>query len=755
MGIIVPATKQNLVAENNGLAKVNLVAENHGLAENNDFATKKFATEKTFIVKKTSVTKTNLLASLFALFLLSVASPSSFGATVNSQVCLLSQGNWTNTSLAQAQSGSFRITFDGTASAVNVNAVQGLSSGPAAAYANMFVAVRFNASGHIDARNGSAYVAASAIPYAARTTYHFTLDVNVAKHTYNAYVTNGSTQFTIGTSLAFRNELAPPSSLSYVALMTTFGSSTICNVTLSNSSVAPSVTTQPVNVSVTAGQMAAFSVATTGSAPLTYQWMKNGAAITGANSSNYSTPVTTSADNGAQFSVSVRNSSGSVTSRPALLSVTAPVTAPVITLQPRAQSVTAGQAATFSVATTGAAPMTYQWSRNGSPIIGATSSLYTTALTAEADNGSQFTVRVGNSAGYVVSIPATLTVKPVGTPPGCLLSNGAWVSTPLTQVQTSSFRIQFDVTPVAAIEDGVTGLSAAKAAGYNDLAAAVRFNNTAKIDARNGGSFVAATAIPYTAGTAYHFILDVNVGAHTYNAYVVLGSQQVAIGTNLAFRTQQASVSSLAYLNGLTVTGSDTICNAVTTTNSSSATLLLNSSVSSLNFGNVSVSGSSTQNITMTNAGNSSVTIAQVMVAGAGFNVTGASGITLAPGQTTALTSTFAPSASGPATGKITVSSNATNSPASISLSGIGVTAAAHTVALSWAPAATGVTGFKAYVSTVSGGPYVEVGSVPSTTPAYTDSSVQSGHTYYYVVTAVSSANQESLYSSEVAAIVP
>jgi fibronectin type 3 domain-containing protein len=85
----------------------------------------------------------------------------------------------------------------------------------------------------------------------------------------------------------------------------------------------------------------------------------------------------------------------------------------------------------------------------------------------------------------------------------------------------------------------------------------------------------------------------------------------------------------------------------------------------------------------------------------------------------------------------------------------MGVTAAAHTVALSWASAATGVTGFKTYVSMVSGGPYVEVGSVPSTTPAYADTSVQSGHTYYYVVTAIDSTSQESLYSSKVTAIVP
>jgi hypothetical protein len=149
------------------------------------------------------------------------------------------------------------------------------------------------------------------------------------------------------------------------------------------------------------------------------------------------------------------------------------------------------------------------------------------------------------------------------------------------------------------------------------------------------------------------------------------------------------------------------------------------------------------------------VTISQVMVAGAGFNSTGANGIILSPGQSTMLTVTFAPSASGAASGKITVSSNATNSPASISLSGTGMAPKAHTVVLTWNAGTSAVTGYNCYYSMVPGGPYQKANISPMTGTTYTESDVQSGSTYYYVVTAVNASNQESGYSSEVSAIVP
>src|SRR5216684_535379 len=119
--------------------------------------------------------------------------------------------------------------------------------------------------------------------------------------------------------------------------------------TTNGSPAAPSITTQPASQMVTVGQTATFTVVATGSAPLSYQWKKNGTAISGAMSSSYTTPATTSADNGSQFTVVVSNIASSVNSSAATLTVTATAVAPSITTQPASQTVTAGQTATFTV----------------------------------------------------------------------------------------------------------------------------------------------------------------------------------------------------------------------------------------------------------------------------------------------------------------------------------------------------------------------------------------------------------------------
>jgi hypothetical protein len=91
-------------------------------------------------------------------------------------------------------------------------------------------------------------------------------------------------------------------------------------VTVTGVGSVPVITSQPQDITVAAGNSASFSVAASGSSPISYQWRKNGANIAGANAASYSV-LAQAGDNGATFSVVVSNSLGSATSRAATLSV--------------------------------------------------------------------------------------------------------------------------------------------------------------------------------------------------------------------------------------------------------------------------------------------------------------------------------------------------------------------------------------------------------------------------------------------------
>src|SRR5207248_1060587 len=191
--------------------------------------------------------------------------------------------------------------------------------------------------------------------------------------------------------------------------------SNAATLTVNAAAVAPSITTQPANQTVTVGQTATFKVVAAGTAPLSYQWQKNSTAISGATSASYNTPAMASADNGAQFRVVVSNVAGNVTSNAATLTVNAAGTMPERKSDADSKRVTVGETATDKVVAAGAAPLSYQWQKNSTAISGATSASYTTPATTSADNGAQFRVVVSNVAGNVTSNAATLTVNAAGT----------------------------------------------------------------------------------------------------------------------------------------------------------------------------------------------------------------------------------------------------------------------------------------------------------------------------------------------------
>jgi alpha-tubulin suppressor-like RCC1 family protein len=173
-----------------------------------------------------------------------------------------------------------------------------------------------------------------------------------------------------------------------------------------------SITTQPTAQTVIAGNTATFSVVATGSAPLTYQWSKDGVAISGATAASYALAATTAANAGS-YTVLITNSVGSVTSAPATLTVNPAGVAPSITTQPLGQSLGLGTSATLTVVAAGTSPLAYQWSKNGAAITGATSASLTFSSLSASDAGS-YAVVVSNALGSVGSSAASLAVV---TPP--------------------------------------------------------------------------------------------------------------------------------------------------------------------------------------------------------------------------------------------------------------------------------------------------------------------------------------------------
>jgi glucose/arabinose dehydrogenase len=181
--------------------------------------------------------------------------------------------------------------------------------------------------------------------------------------------------------------------------------------------IPPSITTPPASQNVTEGQSVTFQVTATGDAPLSYQWLRSGSIISGANSPTYTVSSVTLAYDGDSFRCVVTNPYGTATSDAAILTVNS---LPRITAEPSNKTVIEGQPATFQVGANGSGPLSYQWQRNTVNIPGANSPSYTVVSATLADNGAKFRCVVSSPFGNATSNEATLTVNAppnITTPP--------------------------------------------------------------------------------------------------------------------------------------------------------------------------------------------------------------------------------------------------------------------------------------------------------------------------------------------------
>ncbi len=166
----------------------------------------------------------------------------------------------------------------------------------------------------------------------------------------------------------------------------------------------PVITTQPQSQTVTAGADVAFTVVVTGTAPLAYQWKKDGSIVRGGTAATLNLTSVAPAQSG-QYSVVVTNSVGTVTSQSATLMVNA--TAPTITSQPQSLDLYFGDTASFTVGATGTEPLFYQWFFNGVMLSNANAPTFTLTNVAASSLGV-YLVQVSNSAGSIASDQAIL-----------------------------------------------------------------------------------------------------------------------------------------------------------------------------------------------------------------------------------------------------------------------------------------------------------------------------------------------------------
>ncbi len=214
---------------------------------------------------------------------------------------------------------------------------------------------------------------------------------------------------------------------------------------------APRFTTHPQSQTVSTGAEVTLTASATGvPSPLSFQWLKDTQPITGANAATL-VIASVSLDDAGEYAVVAGNAKGSTRSDAAVLTVNA---VPEITAQPATQTTAlTGTDVTLTVTATGTPEPTYQWRKDGSDIIDATSaSLAFTAITL--GDAATYSVVVSNAAGEVTSADAVVSVIEIN---GTQSTDGYTAGESVTITNTVSYAgpitsLTWTVMPPAAIE---------------------------------------------------------------------------------------------------------------------------------------------------------------------------------------------------------------------------------------------------------------------------------------------------------------
>jgi hypothetical protein len=450
---------------------------------------------------------------------------------INGGITVSSEQGLYAIALPEMQPGLFVAQLEVAPSASE--SIIGFALGQPSSAAGLAVAVRFSATGFVQAINGANYAAASSIPYTAGRSYRLRFVINVPARTYSAYVMPvGSTERAIGLNYAFQSSQSGVGALDTVGIFASDGSVFAGPVSISlRPTAAPSAS--PAGGVYTTVQTVALSSRSPGAY---IRYTLDGSTPTAVHGTLYSGPITIATNTTLKaVAYAAGSSPSSVTT--ANYTLILPASAPVFS--PAGGSYFSAQNVTLSSSTPGAS---FRYTTDGSTPTLANGAVYTGPIPV-----------AGNLTLKAIALAPGFSASPVATADYVISSlSQDFVNVPLSAAQSDVFALEFDVTPTGT--QTILGLSSGSQTSVDGMAAAAMFGTTGLIEARDGASFTSASPVPYVLGTQYRLRFVVDVTTRTYSLYATPegGSRQL-IGKNVRFGPAQTSVVSLDTFNVSTV----------------------------------------------------------------------------------------------------------------------------------------------------------------------------------------------------------
>jgi len=223
--------------------------------------------------------------------------------------------------------------------------------------------------------------------------------------TYQWYFNNNAINGALSNYYSINSATTSDGGSYYCVVTNTCGNKQSNNISLTVNQ-SPKITSYTSNATRCEGQSMTFSITATGTAPISYQWYKDGIEVFGAKNNSYTINILNASDAGSYYCIAT-NSCGNAQSPSTNLTINAK---PVLTMLSNSDTICSGDNIMLSTSVTGTTPITYQWYFNTLPIINASNSFLFFNSVKLSNQGNYFCIAT-NSCGTSTSATVSLTVN--------------------------------------------------------------------------------------------------------------------------------------------------------------------------------------------------------------------------------------------------------------------------------------------------------------------------------------------------------